>query len=71
MHAARPQRALGTLEEPKALQQNPHSTLSNTLCKRQHAAFILRMLKTNATTWRSRRLHSLHTALLATSQHTP
>jgi len=29
------------------------------------------MLKTNAAAWRSRRLHSAHTALLATAQRAP
>jgi len=42
----------------KKFPQNSHSALSNTLCKRQAASFILSMLKTNAATWRSRRLHS-------------
>jgi len=39
--------------------------LSNTLWKRQAAAFGLSMLKINAAAWSSRRLHSVCTALLA------
>ena len=47
-----------------------HIALSNRLCKRRAAAFILSMLKTNAAAWCSRRLLSPHTALLATAQRT-
>jgi len=45
----------------------PHSVRYNTLNKRQAAA-VFSMLKTNAAAWRSMRLHSAHTALLATAQ---
>jgi len=58
-------------EDPTALSQRPHSALSNTLCKRQAAAFILSRLRINTAAWRSRRLHSAHTALLATAQRAP
>jgi len=58
VHAARSQRAHGALEDP----QRCHSVLSNTLCKRQAAAFVLSMPKINAATRRSRRLHSVSTA---------
>jgi len=47
---------------PTALSKTPqrcHSVLSNTLWKRQAAVFVLSMLKVNAATWRSRRLHSV------------
>ena len=40
VHAARPKRAHGPLEDPTALSQRCHSVLSNTLCKRQAAAFV-------------------------------
>jgi len=62
VHTARSQRAHGALEDPTALPQRCHSVLSNTLWKRQAAAFVLSMLKVNAATWRSRRLHSVSTA---------
>jgi len=71
VHTARSQRAHGALEDSTALPQRCHSVLSNTLWKRQAAAFVLSMLKINATTWRSRRLHSVCTALLAFSQRAP
>jgi len=45
--------------------------LSNTLWKRQAAAFVLSMLKVNAAAWRCRRLHSVSTALLAFAQRAP
>jgi len=51
-----------------ALPQRPHSALSNTLCKRQAAAFVLSMFKINNAAWR---LHSVFTALLATAQPAP
>jgi len=51
--------------------QRCHSVLSNTLWKRQAAAFVLSMLKVNAAAWRSRRLHSVYTALLAFAQRAP
>jgi len=51
--------------------QRCHSVLSNTLWKRQAAAFVLSMFKINAAAWRSRRLHSVCTALLAFAQHAP
>jgi len=41
------------------------------LYKRQAAVFVLSMLKVNATAWRSRRLHSVSTALLAFAQRAP
>ena len=47
-----------TLEDPTALPQRCHSALFNTL-------------KTNASAWRSMRLQSAHTALLATAQRAP
>jgi len=70
VQAARPQRAYSTPEDPTALPHRsrsalPHrsrSTLSITLCKRQAVAFFLSMLKTNAATWRSMRVHSARTA---------
>ena len=51
-------RAHGALEDPTALPQRCHSALFNTL-------------KTNASAWRSMRLQSAHTALLATAQRAP
>jgi len=54
----RPQRTHGDLEDP----QRCHSVLSNTLWKRQAAAFVLSMLKVKAAAWRSMRLHSVSTA---------
>ena len=45
--------------------------LSNTLWKRHAAAFVLSMLKINAAARRSRRLHSVSTALLAFVQRAP
>jgi len=58
--------------------RRPHSELSNTMCKRQAAAFVLSMFKINAAAWRSRRLYSVFTAfpqrstaLLATAQRAP
>ena len=51
--------------EPTALWKTPqrcHSVLSNTLWKRQAAAFVLSMLKVNAAAWRSRPLHSVSSA---------
>jgi len=71
VHAARPQRTHGALEDPTTLPHRSHRALSNRLCKRRAAAFILSMLKTNAAAWCSRRLLSPHTALLATAQRTP
>ena len=35
VHAARPQRAHGVLEDPQSVATALHSGLSNTLCKRQ------------------------------------
>jgi len=64
---ARPQRAHGALEDPTVSPQRPHSALFNTLCKRQAAVFFS-MFKINAAACRSRRLHSVFTALLATAQ---
>ena len=61
VHAARPQRAHGVLEDPTAFPTS-HSALSKTLCKRQAAAFILSMLKTNAATQR---------CCMATAQRAP
>ena len=40
VHAARPKRAHGPLEDPTALPHRCHSVLSNTLCKRQAAACV-------------------------------
>ena len=71
VNAARPQRAHGALDDPTALQQLCHSVLSNTLRKRQAAAFVLSLLKINTAAWRSRRLHSVSTALMAFSQRVP
>jgi len=62
VHTARSQRAHGALEDPTALPQLCYSVLSNTLWKRQVAAFVLSMLKVNAAAWRSRRMHSVSTA---------
>ena len=50
---------------PTALYNTPqrcHSVLSNTLWKRQAAAFVMSILKVNAAAWRSMRLHSVSTA---------
>ena len=69
VHTARPQRAHGVLKDLTSLPQRLHSALSNTLCKRQAAAFVLSMFKINAAAWSSMRLHSVFTALLATTQH--
>jgi len=71
VHAARPQRAHGALEDPSAMPQRCHSVLSNTQWKRQTAAFVLTMLKINAAARRARRLHSVSTALLAFAQRAP
>jgi len=70
VNTARSQRAHGALEDP----QRCHSVLSNTLRKRQAAAFVLSMLKVNASVWRSSvstafaqrcwRLHSAHLGVL-------
>jgi len=60
--AVRSQRAHGALENPTALPQRYHNALSNTLWKRQAAAFVLSMLKINAAAWRSMRSHSVSTA---------
>ena len=48
LHTTSPQRAHGALEDPTALPQRPHRALSNTLCKRRVAAFVLNMFKINA-----------------------
>jgi len=51
-----------TLEHPTVLPQRCRSVLSNTLWKRQAAAFVLSMLKVNAAAWRrafAQRLHSV------------
>jgi len=64
-------RAYGTLKDPTALPQCPHSELSNMICKCQAVAFVLSMFKINAAAQRFKRLHSLYTALLATAQCTP
>ena len=50
--------------------------LVNTLCKRQEAAFVLRMLKIHAAAWRSleaiaHRFHGVSSALLAFAQRAP
>ena len=60
----RPQSARGALEDPTALPQSIYSAMSNTLCKRHPAVFILGMFAINAAAWRSRRLHSVFTAFL-------
>jgi len=52
MHAARPQPANGTLEDPTALPQLPLSAMSIRLCKRQAAVFVLSMSKINTAAWR-------------------
>jgi len=67
VHAAHSKQAHGALEDPTALPQRA----VNTLRKQQAAAFVLSMLKVNAATWPSVRLHSVSTALLAFAQHTP
>ena len=46
-------RLYGALEDSTALPQRPYSAPSNTLCKRQAAAFVLSMFKVIAGTWRS------------------
>jgi len=71
VHATRSQCAHSALEGPTAFAQCCHSVLSNTLWKRQAAAFVLSMLKVNATACRSWRLHSVSTALLAFAQRAP
>ena len=48
VYTARPQRAYGALKNPTALPQRLHSAVSNTLCKRQAAAFVSSMFKINA-----------------------
>jgi len=58
VHATRPQRAYGALEDPTALPPRPYSAL----CKRQAAVFVLSMFKINAAAWRSMRLDSVFTA---------
>jgi len=68
---ARSQRAHDALKDPTTLPHRCHSMLSNTLWKRQAAAFVLSMLKVNNAAWRSRRLHSVSTALLAFAQRAP
>ena len=65
------QRARGALTTRPRRSRRPRSVLSNTLCKRQAAAFVLSMPKINAAAWRSRRLHSVSTALLAFAQRAP
>ena len=67
VHTAGSQRAHGALEVPTAF----HRVLSNTRWKRQAAAFVLSMLKVNAAAWRSRRLHSVCTALLPFPRRAP
>jgi len=64
-------RAHCALEDPTALPQRHLSVVSNTLCKRQRTAFVLRMLNIHAAAWRSMSLHSILTALLATAQRAP
>jgi len=71
VHTARSQRAHDALEDPIALPQRCHSVLSNTLWKRQAAAFVLSMFRVNAAAWRSRRLYSVSTALLTFAQRAP
>jgi len=65
----------GARNAPMALEKTPqrcHGALSDMLCKRQAAtAFVLSMFKINTAAWRSRRLHSVSTALLATAQCAP
>jgi len=69
-------RAHNALEDPTAL---PQRAVKHATCKRQAAAFVLSMLKINATAWRSRRLHiafpqrfhSVSTALLAFARRAP
>ena len=56
--------AQNALYKTIALPQRAHSALSNTLCKRQAAAFVLSMFKINAAAWHSMRLHSVFTAFL-------
>ena len=51
VHAVRPQRAHGALDEPTSVPQRCHS-----------------VLKTTTDAWRSRRLHSVSTALLSFAQ---
>jgi len=68
VHAARPQCTHSDLLDRTTLPQRCHSALSNMLYKRLAVSFILNMLKTNATTWHSRRLHSAQPALLPTAQ---
>ena len=62
-HCKPTQHAHGALEDPKAFK-----ALCLTLCANAKPwGFFLSMLKTNAASWRSRRLHRLHLALLATA----
>jgi len=65
VHTARPKSVHGALEDPTVLPQSPLIELSNTLCKRQAAAFILSMFKTHGMP------HGDCTALLATAQRAP
>jgi len=67
VHVARPQRAHGALEYP----QRCHSVAIACSQTRQAAAFVLSMLKINAASWRSRRLHSVSTGLLTFAQRAP
>jgi len=62
IYTASLQRARGALTTRPRRSRRPHSVLSNTPWKRQAAAFVLSMLKVNAASWRSRRLHSVLTA---------
>jgi len=66
VHVACLLHAHGALEDPTTLSQSPHSALSNTLCKRQTAGFILSMLKINTAAWcttKKRLMHSGNTHL--------
>ena len=67
----RPRRSRRPVSVATALPQRCHIVLSNTLCKRQAAAFVLSILKINAVAWRSMRFHSVSTALRAFPQRAP
>ena len=61
VHTGRLPRAHGTLEDLIVLPQRSHGALTNTLCKRQAASFVLSMFKLNAAdcTASSQRSHSV------------
>jgi len=63
VHAARPQRAHGALEEPTALPQRSYSALSNMYIQNKCCRMEFLAI--------AGRLHSVSTALLVTAQRAP